>query len=75
LNGIPLAVNKPSSGGYLIGWSEEVKKAPKGEIKINLFDEENYSAYRKAQRGGDVSSFQPTAVLSVHHPVSSSDDI
>lgn len=52
-----------------ISWSEDIKKASSGDHSVNLYDEEGYAAYRKAQRSGEsVSTVKALTKLSVYHP-------
>lgn len=52
-----------------MSWTEEVAIARSGEKIIHLFDEEGYTALRKAVRNGeDVSKIQEVFSISVGHP-------
>jgi len=54
---------------FQVSWTEETKKAHRGEYIVRLFDEEGFAAVRKAQRSGaDVSSIPALAEISVTHP-------
>lgn len=51
-----------------ISWSEELNKASSGTYNINLYDEDGYAAYRKAQRSGEsTSSVKPLTKVSFYH--------
>lgn len=46
-----------------------MKKASSGDHSVNLYDEEGYAAYRKAQRSGEsTSAVKALTKLSVYHP-------
>lgn len=52
-----------------MSWTEEQKKAHRGEYVIRLFDEEGFAAVRKAQRSGaDITTISALADVSVSHP-------
>lgn len=52
-----------------MSWTEETKRAYRGEYLVRLYDEEGFAAVRKAQRSGaDVESIAPLAEVSVDHP-------
>jgi hypothetical protein len=48
---------------YQFSWSEEKEKAKTGTREVRLFDEEQFSAYRKAQRAGETPSVKPLAIV------------
>ncbi|RNA23011.1 Translocon-associated subunit delta [Brachionus plicatilis] len=52
---------------YEISWSEPIKKARSGEIKVRIFDEEGYGAFRKAQRSGDFSKIKELHTVTLYH--------
>lgn len=52
-----------------MSWTEEIKKARRGEHVVRLFDEEGFAAVRKAQRSGaDIQSVSALAEVAVSHP-------
>lgn len=52
-----------------MSWTEDTKKASRGDYNIRLFDEDGYTAVRKAQRSGaDVQSIAELASVVVSHP-------
>lgn len=52
-----------------VSWTEEIKKASRGNHLVRVFDEEGLAAVRKAQRSGvDTSSVTPLAEVVVSHP-------
>lgn len=52
-----------------MSWTEEIKKARRGDYIVRLFDEEGFGAVRKAQRSGaDVTSIPALAEITVSHP-------
>lgn len=48
---------------YQFSWSEDKTTAKTGTREVRLFDEEQYSAYRKAQRAGEAPSVKPLATV------------
>lgn len=52
---------------YQFSWTEEKIKAKTGSREIKLFDEEQFSSYRKAQRAGETPSVKPLATLYVKY--------
>ncbi|KAF5282358.1 hypothetical protein FQA39_LY17602 [Lamprigera yunnana] len=54
---------------FQVSWIEEIKNARRGSINIRLFDEEGYTALRKAIRAGeDISTVEPLFSVAVNHP-------
>lgn len=52
-----------------VSWTEDVKKARSGDYSVKLYDEESYSAIRKAHRNGeDPESVKPLAVVTLNNP-------
>ena len=52
-----------------VSWTEDIKRAYSGDYSVNLYDEDGYSAVRKAYRNGeDSSSVKPLAVVVVNNP-------
>ncbi|XP_053908119.1 translocon-associated protein subunit delta [Cuculus canorus] len=55
-------------GRYQVSWSLEHRNAHSGTYEVKFFDEESYSALRKAQRNNeDVSRIRPLFTVSVDH--------
>ncbi|CAH1265710.1 SSR4 [Branchiostoma lanceolatum] len=53
---------------YQVSWTEEHKEAPAGSYDIRFFDDEGFSALRKAQRSDqDVSAVSSLFTITVHH--------
>ncbi|XP_067833876.1 translocon-associated protein subunit delta isoform X2 [Heptranchias perlo] len=51
-----------------VSWSTEHKTAKSGTYEVKFFDEESYSALRKAQRNNeDLSSIKPLFAVNVEH--------
>lgn len=69
VNGNFLTSSSDGSGEtYEISWSEPVEKARSGQITVRIFDEENYGAYRKAQRSnGDLNKVKVLETVSLYH--------
>ncbi|KAB0801539.1 hypothetical protein PPYR_05893 [Photinus pyralis] len=64
---VPVFETAPST--FQVSWTEEIKNARRGEIKIRLFDEDGYTALRKALRANeDISTVSPLFSVSVSHP-------
>lgn len=52
-----------------MSWTEDVKKARRGDYSINIYDEENYGALRKAIRNNeDISAVKPLASVVLNFP-------
>ncbi|XP_014205567.1 translocon-associated protein subunit delta [Copidosoma floridanum] len=63
------AVKLSSDNKYQVSWTDDIKKARSGDYNVNLYDEESYSAIRKAIRNGeDPSSIKPLAVVVLNNP-------
>ncbi|XP_077452277.1 translocon-associated protein subunit delta [Stigmatopora argus] len=55
-------------GKYQVSWSLPHKEASSGTYRVKFFDEESYSALRKAQRNNeDVNTIQPLFLVNVDH--------
>nr|XP_013797306.1 PREDICTED: translocon-associated protein subunit delta [Apteryx mantelli mantelli] len=55
-------------GRYQVSWSLEHRNAQSGTYEVKFFDEESYSALRKAQRNNeDVSRIRPLFTVNVDH--------
>ncbi|XP_028850007.1 translocon-associated protein subunit delta [Denticeps clupeoides] len=55
-------------GKYQVSWSVPHKQASSGKYQVKFFDEESYSALRKAQRSNeDVDAIEPLFSISVDH--------
>ncbi|XP_062890766.1 translocon-associated protein subunit delta isoform X1 [Mobula hypostoma] len=55
-------------GRYQVSWSAEHKLARSGTYEVKFFDEESYSALRKAQRNKeDYTAMKPLFAVSVDH--------
>uniref|UniRef100_A0A3B5RBP8 Translocon-associated protein subunit delta n=1 Tax=Xiphophorus maculatus TaxID=8083 RepID=A0A3B5RBP8_XIPMA len=58
-------------GKYQVSWSLPHKQASSGTYQVKFFDEESYSALRKAQRNNeDVNAIQPLFTVNIDHRVS-----
>uniref|UniRef100_A0A8C0IEN0 Translocon-associated protein subunit delta n=1 Tax=Bubo bubo TaxID=30461 RepID=A0A8C0IEN0_BUBBB len=54
--------------GAQVSWSLEHRSAHSGTYEVKFFDEESYSALRKAQRNNeDVSRIRPLFTVNVDH--------
>lgn len=52
-----------------VSWTNDIKKARSGDYDVKLFDDEGYSAIRKAIRNGeDPTSIKPLAVVVLNNP-------
>ncbi|XP_030624467.1 translocon-associated protein subunit delta-like [Chanos chanos] len=55
-------------GKYQVSWSLPHKQASSGTYQVKFFDEESYSALRKAQRNNEnVETIKPLFVVNVDH--------
>merc|ERR1712055_375295 len=66
---VPVA-QVPETNSYQVSWVKDHKKAETGAIPIKMYDDEGFTAYRKAQRseGGDASEVAPLFTITVEHP-------
>merc|ERR1712142_226300 len=66
---VPVA-NVPDTNSYQVSWSKDHKQAVTGTIAVKMYDDDGYTAYRKAQRteGGDVAAVAPLFVVNIEHP-------
>lgn len=63
------AVKLSADNKYQVSWTEDIKKVHSGDYDVKLYDEEGYSAIRKAYRNAeDPSSVKPLAVVVVNNP-------
>ncbi|XP_058791617.1 translocon-associated protein subunit delta [Phymastichus coffea] len=63
------AVRLSADNKYQISWTDDIKKARSGDYNVKLYDDESYSAIRKAIRNGeDPSSVKPLAVVVLNNP-------
>ena len=64
---LPSSVDE-SGEKYQISWTEENKLAKSGEVKLRLFDDEGYSALKKAQRNNeDLGKVKELRTVSFYH--------
>jgi len=69
LNGRLLPVVRSSDGkAYEVSWYEDISKAPYGDFKINVYDDEGLAQLRKAQRDGTTAGVKPLLQVDVNHP-------
>lgn len=55
-------------GKYQVSWSLPHKQASSGTYQVKFFDEESYSALRKAQRNNeDINAIQPLFTVNIDH--------
>ncbi|WP_411026620.1 hypothetical protein, partial [Salmonella sp. s54395] len=68
VRGRQLPVSRSGDNHYQVSWVDERKDAPAGTYEVKLFDEEGFSALRKAQRADeDVSKVTPlTSIIFTH---------
>uniref|UniRef100_A0A3B4BKV7 Translocon-associated protein subunit delta n=1 Tax=Periophthalmus magnuspinnatus TaxID=409849 RepID=A0A3B4BKV7_9GOBI len=56
------------ANGAQVSWSMPHKQAASGTYQVKFFDEESYSALRKAQRNNeDVNAIQPLFSVNIDH--------
>ncbi|XP_019872776.1 translocon-associated protein subunit delta [Aethina tumida] len=66
-NVVPVSSVGPNK--YQVSWTEDPKTAKRGDRVVRLFDEDGYTALRKAIRAGeDVSSVSELANVVINHP-------
>ena len=53
---------------YQISWTTEVKHAKTGDHEVNLFDEEGYTAAKRAIESGEESAVKPLVTIVVNYP-------
>merc|ERR1711862_463603 len=54
---------------YQVSWVEDAASAKSGDHMVKLYDEQGYSALRKAQRSGeDTGAVASIATINVYHP-------
>ncbi|XP_072174566.1 translocon-associated protein subunit delta-like [Diadema setosum] len=68
VEGMQLPVSKSGDNKYQVSWTEEHKKAPSGTYNVRIYDEEGFSALRKAQRAGEESKVKPLLTIPAEHP-------
>ncbi|KAE8751641.1 hypothetical protein FOCC_FOCC001489 [Frankliniella occidentalis] len=69
LGGKTQPVARIGANKYQVSWVEDVKKARRGDYTINIYDEENYAALRKAIRNNeDISTVKPLAAVVLNYP-------
>ncbi|XP_011497072.1 PREDICTED: translocon-associated protein subunit delta [Ceratosolen solmsi marchali] len=63
------AVRLSAENKYQVSWTDDIKTTFSGDYSIKLYDEESYSAIRKAIRNSeDPSSIKPLAVIVLNNP-------
>ncbi|XP_052068967.1 translocon-associated protein subunit delta-like [Mytilus californianus] len=70
INGRTVPATKTNKAdNYQISFSEEHKNLPSGSYQVRLYDDEGYSALKKAQRSGDSESqIKPVHTFHISHP-------
>ena len=69
LGGKTQPVARIGANKYQVSWAEDVKKARRGDYTINIYDEDNYAALRKAMRNNDdTSAVKPLATVVLNYP-------
>ncbi|KAL5014553.1 hypothetical protein ScPMuIL_008823 [Solemya velum] len=54
---------------YQVSLSDEHKKLPAGHYSVHLYDDEGYSALRKAHRSGEnIDAVKPLYTIGIDHP-------
>ena len=53
---------------YQISWTTEVKHAKTGDHEVNLYDEEGYTAAKRALESGEGSAVKPLVTIVVNYP-------
>ncbi|XP_022082613.1 translocon-associated protein subunit delta-like isoform X2 [Acanthaster planci] len=66
--GKQLPVSRFGDNQYQVSWTEDHKNAPPGNYDVRFYDEEGFSALRKAMRAGDDSAkVKPAFTINVAH--------
>jgi len=66
--GKQLPVSRSGDNQYQVSWTEQHKSAPAGNYEVRFYDEEGFSALRKAMRAGDDSAkVKPAFTINVAH--------
>merc|ERR1712117_402416 len=70
LNGalVPVVRSQDAGGRYQISWTTEVKHAKTGDHEVNLYDEEGYTAAKRALESGEGSAVKPLVTIVVNYP-------
>lgn len=63
VNGQVFPVFRVKDEQYQFSWTED--KVKSGNRQVQLFDEEQYASYRKAQRAGETPKVEPLATIQV----------
>lgn len=63
VNGLISPVFRVKDDQYQFSFTEDKKKS--GNRDVRLFDEEQFAAYRKAQRAGETPSVKPLATINI----------
>ncbi|XP_071960358.1 translocon-associated protein subunit delta-like [Antedon mediterranea] len=66
INGNQMPVGRTGDNQYQVSWVEEHDAAKAGEYNVKIYDEEGFSAMRKAQRDGKTDS-KPLITIPVVH--------
>uniref|UniRef100_A0A2P2HXF6 Translocon-associated protein subunit delta n=1 Tax=Hirondellea gigas TaxID=1518452 RepID=A0A2P2HXF6_9CRUS len=68
-NGIAGVARTVDGSRYQVSWLMDTVSAPSGVQTIKLYDEQGYSALRKAQRSEEsTEGVEPIATISMYHP-------
>ncbi|XP_030829388.1 translocon-associated protein subunit delta [Strongylocentrotus purpuratus] len=68
VDGKQIPVSRSGDNKYQVSWTAEHKKAPSGTYSVCIYDEEGFSALRKALRTGEESKVKPLITVPVDHP-------
>lgn len=69
IDGVVLPVSVIGKDNYQVSWTEEIKTAKSGERVVRLFDEDGYTALRKAVRAGEsTAAISELFTVSLNHP-------
>ncbi|XP_033113990.1 translocon-associated protein subunit delta-like [Anneissia japonica] len=71
VNGYQMPVGRTGDNQYQVSWLEEHSAAKAGQYDVKIFDEEGFSAMRKAQRDGKTDSKPLVTIPVIHKGVSS----
>ena len=70
IGGKTIPVSKtPTADNYQISFSDEHKNLPSGSYEVKLYDDEGFSALKKAQRSGETEGqIKPIHIFTIDHP-------
>nr|XP_054752180.1 translocon-associated protein subunit delta-like [Lytechinus pictus] len=68
VDGKQIPVSRSGDNQYQVSWKADHKDAPAGLYNVGIYDEEGFSALRKALRAGEESKVKPLITIPIDHP-------